>query len=177
MRGGLVEDDHAGPGQQQAGDGQALPFAAGESVAALADHRVQAVGQRGEQFAQPRAVQGVDQLGIARVRGGVAQVGRDGVVEEVPVLRDDADGAAYGRERQVAHVDARQLDGARVDVVEPRDERGDRRLARPGGPDEREQAPGTDVEVDAVQHLLAATLVEHGDVFEGGQRHLLGGGR
>jgi hypothetical protein len=124
--GGLVQDDHPRPSQEQAGDRQALAFAAREPVAALPHHRVQAVGQRGEQLAQPGAVQGVDQLGVGGVRGGVAQVGRDRVVEQVAVLGDDADRAAHGRERQVAHVDPAQLDGAAVDVVEPWHERRDR---------------------------------------------------
>ena len=97
VRGGLVEDHHPRPGEQQPGDREALALAAREPVAALAHHRVQAVGQRGEQLAEPGAAQGVDQLGVGGVRGGVAQVGRDRVVEQVPVLGDDADRAAQRR--------------------------------------------------------------------------------
>ena len=177
MCGGLVEDDHPRPGQEQAGDREALAFAAGEPVAALPHHRVQAVGQRGEQLAEPGAVQGVDQLGVGGVRGGVAQVGRDRVVEQVPVLGDDADRAAHGRERQVAHVDPAQLDGAAR-----RRRRAAGRASRsstcphPEGPTSASSRPGATSQVDAVQHLLAAALVEHGDLLQRGQRHLVGAG-
>ena len=99
VRGGLVEDHHPRPGQQQPGDRQPLPFAAREPVAALPHHRVQPVGQGVEQVAQPGPVQRVHQLGVGRLRRGVAQVGRDRVVEQVPVLGDDADRAAQRRER------------------------------------------------------------------------------
>ena len=51
-RGGrLVEDDHAGVGQQQPGDGEPLPLAAGEPVAALADDGVEPAGQARDQGA------------------------------------------------------------------------------------------------------------------------------
>ena len=43
--GGVVEDQHARVGEQRAGDRQALALAAGERQAALADPRVEALGQ------------------------------------------------------------------------------------------------------------------------------------
>jgi hypothetical protein len=43
---GLVEDQHARVLEQRAGDRDALPLAAGERHAALADQRVVAVGER-----------------------------------------------------------------------------------------------------------------------------------
>ncbi len=45
--GGLVQDHEAGALQQQPGDGEALLLAAGEPVPAVADDRVQALGQAG----------------------------------------------------------------------------------------------------------------------------------
>ena len=42
--GGLVQDDDAGAGEEEAGDRQALALAAGEAVAALADDGVEAIG-------------------------------------------------------------------------------------------------------------------------------------
>ena len=44
-RGGFVEDQNARIDQQCAGDRDALPLAAGERLAALADERIVAVGQ------------------------------------------------------------------------------------------------------------------------------------
>ena len=46
VRGRLVEDDDVGRLEQQPGDGQPLLLAAGQPVAAVADDRVEAVGQR-----------------------------------------------------------------------------------------------------------------------------------
>ena len=48
-RGGVVEDEDARVGQQRAGDGDALALAARERQAALADARVVAVGQLGDE--------------------------------------------------------------------------------------------------------------------------------
>src|SRR5690606_30990297 len=62
--------------------------------AARRRHRVEAVGQRREQVAEPGAAERVEELVVARLRRGVAQVGPDGVVEQVPVLRDHPDRAA-----------------------------------------------------------------------------------
>ena len=45
VAGGFVEDEDLGVGQHGAGDGDALPLAAAEFDAALADERVVAVGQ------------------------------------------------------------------------------------------------------------------------------------
>ena len=55
VAGGLVEDHDDRVLQQQPGDRQALLLAAAQPVAALADHRVVAVGQRGDRVVDPRA--------------------------------------------------------------------------------------------------------------------------
>ena len=47
--GGVVEDQDRGVGEQRAGDGDALPLAARERVAPLADDRVVALGQVGDE--------------------------------------------------------------------------------------------------------------------------------
>ena len=174
VRRGLVEDHDAWLGQQQAGDRQALPFTAGQSVAALADDRVEAVGERAHEVGQPGLLERGPQLGVGGVRRGVAQVGPDRVVEQVPVLGDDADRVADRLERQVAHVDAGQAHGARVGVVEPGHERGERRLAGAGRADEGDGLAGFDAERDVVEHLLARPVVEHGDLLQRRQRHPVG---
>ena len=64
--GRLVQDHHPRVGQQQPGDGQPLPLAAGQPVAALPDHGVQPVRQRGDQVVQPGPAQRVPQLVLGR---------------------------------------------------------------------------------------------------------------
>ena len=84
----------------------------------------------------------------------------DGRGEEEGILRDDADLAPKGVERDVAHVGTVDGDAAGRCVVEARDERRERRLARAGVPDQRDRRPGGYVEVDAVQHRPAGRVLE-----------------
>ncbi len=90
--GGLVEHHDLGRLEQQAGDGQPLLLAAGQPVAAVADHGVEAVGQRVDHGGDLGAGQGGVELAFGGVGLGVEQVVPDGVVEQVGVLGDDADG-------------------------------------------------------------------------------------
>jgi hypothetical protein len=63
-------------------------------------------------------------------------------VEEVRLLRDDADEARQRGEAEVADVDAADRDEAPVDVVEPRGEVAEGRLPGAGLADERGRRPG-----------------------------------
>ena len=72
-------------------------------------------------------------------------------MEEVGLLRDDADRAAQRRERDPPDVDPVDLDGAPVDVVEPRDQVGRRGLAGARRPDERDQLTRLGLEVDLLE--------------------------
>ena len=102
------------------------------------------------------------------------QVRPDRLVEQVAVLRDDADGVLQRSERHVADVGPGQPHRAGVDVVEPGHQRGDGRLARTGGPDQGHHLPGQRGERNPVQHFVTAAVVEHRHLLERGQRHLVG---
>jgi hypothetical protein len=65
-RGRLVEDQDARVDEQRAGDRDALPFAAGERLAAFADQRVVAVRQAQDEFVGVRGARGGDDLGARR---------------------------------------------------------------------------------------------------------------
>ncbi len=67
--GGFVEDQDARVDQQGAGDGDALAFAAGEGLAALADQRIVAVGQSQDEFVGAGGAGGGDDF-AARVASG-----------------------------------------------------------------------------------------------------------
>ena len=101
----------------------ALLLAAGQPVAALADDGVVAVGQRGDHVVDLRGAARRVDLVVGRVGPCVAQVGEHRVVEQMRVLRDDADGGAQRCLRQVAHVVAVDAHRAVGDVVEARDQR------------------------------------------------------
>src|SRR5204862_3513053 len=72
-------------------------------------------------------------------------------VKEVGLLRDDADEVRQRGEAEVADVDAADRDGAAVDVVEPRGEVAEGRLAGAGLADERGRRPGGDDEAHVLQ--------------------------
>ena len=128
--------------EQQARDGQPLPLAAGEPVAAVADDRVEAVGQRPDQAGDLRRLERGPDVAVVGVRPGVEQVGPDRVVEHVRVLGDVADDVLERLQGHVADVVPADPDGAGPDVVEPRDQVGDRRLARARRADERDHLAG-----------------------------------
>ena len=79
-------------------------------------------------------------------------------MEEVRLLRHEADDVAERRQLDVAHVDAADPHRARVDVVEARDEVGRRGLAAPRRPDQRHELARRRGEADVGQgerHELA----------------------
>ena len=90
-----------------------LLLAAGEAVAALADDRVVALGQRGDHVVDACRLGGRLDLLVGRVRLREAQVLAHRLVEEVRLLRDDADEVGQRLEAQVADVDAVDRDPAR----------------------------------------------------------------
>ena len=175
MGGRLVEDHDPRPGQQQPGDRQPLALAARQPVARARRRPCRARRAATARAPPSRACSTAAHSSASdAVRRGVAQVGPDRVVEQVAVLGHHADGRADRVERQVADVDAGQPHGAVVGVVQPRHERGQRRLAGARRPDQRHRLAGLDAERHVVQHLVAGPVVEHGDLLQRGQRHLVG---
>ena len=80
--------------------------------------------------------------------------------EEEALLRDDPELAAERGLGDVAEVEPVDRDPAVRRVVEAREQLRDRRLARAGVADERDGRARGDVEVDPVQHLVAAAVRE-----------------
>ena len=152
MRGGFVEDHHGRILEEDPGDGQALLFTSGQPVAALADNGVVAVGQRGDQVVDARRPAGRHQVVVGGVRAGVPQVGGDGVVEKVGVLRHHAHGAGDRGEGHVAHVVAIDRHRPRAGVVQPGHQAGQGGLAGARGPDQRGHGPGLGHEGHVAQH-------------------------
>ena len=75
-------------------DGQPLTLATGEPVPALADDRVQAIGQSVDDSGQLRPVDRVEHLLLCGIGADELEVGADRFVEDMTVLGDDADGLA-----------------------------------------------------------------------------------
>ena len=150
VRGGLVEDDDARPGEQQAGDRQPLTLAAGEPVAALADHRVEAVGQRARRGrpAGPGAARPTARRRSAPGRAS-SRLARSDSWNRWPSCVTSPSAPRIASNDEVADVDTADPDRARVDVVEAGEQRGDRRLARARRADQRDHLPRLGPERDA----------------------------
>src|SRR6185436_16182390 len=104
------------------------------------------LGQRCDYVVDPCGLGRRVELLVARVGLRKAEVLPYRGVEEVRLLRDDADEARQRREAQVADVDAPDRDRAAVGVVEPGREIAERGLPGAGLADERGGRPSGDGE-------------------------------
>ena len=174
VAGGLVEHDDRGVLHQHPGDGEALALASRQAMAALADHGVVAVGQGHDHVVDLGGPAGLDQLHVRGLGAGEAQVLGDRVVEEVGVLRHHTDGGPQGVEGEVADVVAVDAEHALGDVVEARDQRRERGLARTRRADEGDELTGLDRGADVVEDLGAGAVVDRAARadLERPQRHL-----
>src|SRR5439155_17157347 len=118
--GGVVEDQHARIDYERPRDRDPLALSARERDPALADHRVVAVWKLGDELVRLRQAGGALDLLVARVLTTETDVLAHRRREQERVLRDDADRTPKRGERDVAHVDAVELDRAVGDVVEAR---------------------------------------------------------
>jgi len=101
---------------------------------------------------------------VGRVRLGKAQVLTHRLVEEIRLLRDDANEVGQRPKAEIADVDAADGDRAAADVVEPRGQVAERRLARAGLTDERGRRARFNPERDVLQR--PTLVVAEPDVVE-----------
>ena len=94
--GGFVENEDARLGQQSARDGEALPLAAGELDAALADNGVVALGKAFGELIHARGTAGKEELLITGIGAREQDVLADGAVEEKRLLQHYAQLRAEG---------------------------------------------------------------------------------
>ena len=105
-RGGVVEDQHPGVGQDGPGDGDALALAARQREAPLADLGAVALGQRRDELVGAGEAGRPLDVDLVGVGVGEGDVGGDRVAEQERVLEHEADGPAQLEQRHVPHVDA-----------------------------------------------------------------------
>ena len=163
---GFVQDQHPGIAQDRAGNGQTLLLTAGEAMSAGTDHGVETLGQPSDQVGNLGCPESSPHLRLARVGCGQQEVGPNGVVHEVGLLRHDADDRG-----QILLADRREWDAVDRDragrgVTQPRHQAGQGRLARPRVTDEREARSGRNVERDAVDRGGCAIGIREGDAVE-----------
>ena len=154
LRRRLVEQDDAGAGRdraQRAGERDALPLPAGEigaaGVAARED-RVEAGERRGARGCPARR----ESSRPARRTG--ATLSRSGSSRRMKSWNTAVTRARHDATSMLAHVDAVDLDRARLRVVEAAQQLGERRLAGAVLPDDRDRRPGRDGQIEVLEHGL-----------------------
>ena len=92
--GGFVEDEDRGIFEEGAREGYALSLSAGEAGATFANNGFIFIWKRVNKFMQVCGLRGSDNLCVSCVRFADADVGGDGVVEEVRALGNPGDGGS-----------------------------------------------------------------------------------
>ena len=159
-RGGLVEHQDARTLEDRPGDGDPLLLPARELQAALAHHRLPAVGQRLDEGPDVGHLGGLLDLGPTRVRASVEQVVVDALVEQHRVLGDDPDGGAQARLAHRADVLSIDQDAPAGEVVEPEQQPAEGRLAGSAMPYHRQGGPRRDLEAQILEDRPLGLVVE-----------------
>ena len=150
--GGLVEDEHRGVAQQGPGDGDPLALPTRQRRPPLAQHRVVALGQGGDELVDVgRLGRGLDLRG----RGAGASVGdvvghRHG--EQERLLQHDGHLGAHALQRGLPHVDAVDAHGARPGVEEARHQGDEGGLAGAGRTHDGHRLARAGLHVDVSEH-------------------------
>ena len=165
-RGGVVEDEDARVGQDRPRDGEALALAARDREPALADHRVVAVGQLGDERVRLRPLRRRHDLITGGIGLGVGDVLVHRGREQERVVGHERDLAPQRPRLDGPHVGAVDQDRPRSGVVEPRDERDQRGLARRGRADEGDGGARLHDQRDVAQGGLGGALVAQGHVAQ-----------
>src|SRR5918993_524794 len=164
---GLVQDQYGGIPEHGPRDGYALPLSTAQTLAALGEHGVVALGQGPDKVVGPSELgYGLD-LPAGCPRPPVGYVLGDRRPEEQGILRHEGYGVAQGLEGEGLYVFPVDEDPSLLRVVETGDEAGDGGLARAAHPDERDPASRFDVEVHAAQDLSRLVLVGEAHALEG----------
>jgi len=159
-RGGLVQNQDARILEHHTRDGEALLLAAGELQAAVAHLGVVAVRLAHDEIVDVCDAAGGLKLLLRGVHLGIEQIVADRVVEEVGLLRHNADVAAQKAEVIAFYIDVVDADGAAGNIVEARDEVYQRGLAGAGGADNGVHLPGRDREVDVREQRFVRYIRE-----------------
>ena len=128
-RGAVVEDREARVDEERPGYGDALPLAAGEPDAPLADDGFVAVGEPPDEPVRLGGLGRGHDLLVGRVGLAEGDVVAHGARGEARLLQDYPDLGPQRRERHVAHVVAVEPDGPLGHVVEAWDQVDERGFA------------------------------------------------
>ena len=166
----IVEDVDGRALDQGPRDGQALPLAAGEIAPALGHLGLQTFGVLQDEIRLGHP-QGLPQGGFVRVGRGHAQVAFHRALEQGRALGHIADALPQFREGPRSHVQARDQQAPRGDVVKAGDEVHQGGLPRARGADDAHHLARLHPEGDGPQHVGLRVGVTEGDLAEFHPRH------
>jgi hypothetical protein len=136
----IVEDEDFGVDEERAREGGPLLLAARERDAAFPHRRLEAARKIRDVLVEPGHGRGVLNAALRSV-AAERHVLPDGCREKERLLRHEADRAAKALQRNLADVHAADRHRAGRRLVQPRQQRDERRLAGPRGADERHGLP------------------------------------
>ena len=148
-RGRLVEDQDRRVADHRPRDADALALAAGERIAALADHRVVAVRHPRDELVGVGELGRGDDLLLGRVGAPIGDVLADRAVEEHRLLQHEADLASAATRACRSLMSLPSISTRPpVGIVEARNQAHDRRFAAAGRPDDPDHLARLDREAD-----------------------------
>ena len=165
MGGELIEDEYAGAGEQGSRQGQTLPLAPGQGLAALTHESVVAVLQGLNVLIDAGGSADPANLGVTGRRRCQAHVLGDRGSHEVDPLVHHADLLVEADRLQVGHVLSVDEDAARLRLIEAHGQLGQRRLAGARGPHDAGPLAGPGSQAHAAHGLRGGAGVGVGDVL------------
>ena len=152
--GRFVEQQQGRVLEDRAGDGDALPLAAGQANATLTDESGIAFRQPVHEFVDEGGSRGGTHLFVAGLGPAVADVVGNAAREDHCFLRHHRDTRAQFGQAHMAQIDAINPDDPFADVVEALQQLEDGRLAGARRTDQGHRLTGADAQIEAVQYRL-----------------------
>ena len=164
-RGRLVEHEDRRVLQDHAGNRDALPLAAGQLDAALADMSVVAAAaelvlELEDEVVRMRQARRLDDLRVGRAGAAVADIVADRTVQKRGVLRHHRDLRAQRILRDAGNVLAVDEDAAALEIEEAQEQVNQRRLASAGSSDEADLLAGPHRKAQVVNQPVLAPIAE-----------------
>ena len=162
----LIEDQNRRVAQQRAGDRDPLPLAARKPMPPLADHRLVALRQVGDELVRVGRARRRDDLLVRRLGIAEAQIVQHRAVEQVGVLHHHRHPAADLREAQRVELAPAQPNSPLLRHVDPLQQPEQRRLARARAPHHAHAPPRRRAEAHLAQRVPPPRRVGERDRVE-----------
>ena len=152
--------------QHDTGDGDALLFAPGEIHAFCADHRVDALGQLGNDVIALGLMEYPLYLLAGSVGLGKADIFQNGGFQQAAVLEYIGHGVHQRLLGNILHIDTADLDGTASHIPKPGDQAGHSGLAAPGGAYQSHSLACAHPNGHITERVRCSACVAEGHIFQ-----------